>query len=90
MVLDKTGGLFRLAIGLLQCFSTCPRTCLQTGTGTESDFSPRTGAGTETGTGTEPDFTPLLDTLALYFQIRDDYLNLFGYDACVYTAINIL
>ena len=88
MVLDKTGGLFRLAIGLLQCFSTCPRTCPQTGTETETDFSPRTGAGTETGTGTEPDFTPLLDTLALYFQIRDDYLNLFGY--VTYTVTSIL
>eukprot|EP00904_Undaria_pinnatifida_P004111 jgi/Undpi1/13700/HiC_scaffold_9.g03354.m1 len=47
MVLDKTGGLFRLAVGLMQAFSD-NRTC----------------------------YTPLLDQLALYFQIRDDLINL--------------
>lgn len=47
MVLDKTGGLFRLAVRLMQLFSAC-----------------------------RTDFTPLLDQLALYFQIRDDLLNL--------------
>jgi len=47
MVQDKTGGLFRLAVGLMQAFST------QT-----------------------TDFTPLVNKLALYFQIRDDLINL--------------
>ena len=47
MVLDKTGGLFRLAVGLLQAFS-------------------------EDST----DYTPLLNCLAYYFQVRDDYMNL--------------
>jgi geranylgeranyl diphosphate synthase type 3 len=47
MVLDKTGGLFRLAVKLMQVFSA-----------------------------NKTDFTPLLDKLALYFQIRDDYVNL--------------
>jgi len=47
MVLDKTGGLFRLAVGLMQAFSDC-----------------------------DTDFRPLLDKLALYFQIRDDLVNL--------------
>jgi geranylgeranyl diphosphate synthase type 3 len=51
MVLDKTGGLFRLAAGLMQCFST---------------------------QGTSLELTPLLNTFALYYQIRDDYLNLFS------------
>lgn len=51
MVLDKTGGLFRLAVGMMQCFST------------ENQST---------------NFTPLLNSLALYFQIRDDYLNLFN------------
>ncbi|CAM9378110.1 unnamed protein product [Ectocarpus sp. 6 AP-2014] len=47
MVLDKTGGLFRLAVGLMQAFSQDQR-----------------------------NYTPLLDQLALYFQIRDDLINL--------------
>jgi geranylgeranyl diphosphate synthase type 3 len=47
MVIDKTGGLFRLAVGLMQAFSTTHST----------------------------DFTSLLNNLALYFQIRDDLIN---------------
>jgi geranylgeranyl diphosphate synthase type 3 len=47
MVQDKTGGLFRLAVGLMQAFSDC-----------------------------KVDFAPLLNKLALYFQMRDDFLNL--------------
>lgn len=48
MVLDKTGGLFRLAVGLMQAFSE----------------------------NRDTNFTPLLNLLGLYFQIRDDYLNI--------------
>jgi geranylgeranyl diphosphate synthase type 3 len=47
MVLDKTGGLFRLAVGLMQAFGDC-----------------------------QVDFTNLLNYLSLYFQIRDDYVNI--------------
>jgi len=47
MVQRKTGGLFRLAVKLMQSFSA-----------------------------NKSDFVPLLDTLALFFQIRDDYANL--------------
>ncbi|CAL1578274.1 unnamed protein product [Knipowitschia caucasica] len=47
MVLQKTGGLFGLAVGLMQLFSAWKR-----------------------------DLKPLLDTLGLFFQIRDDYANL--------------
>jgi len=47
MVLDKTGGLFRLAVKLMQVFS-------------EDD----------------KDYIPLVNSLSLYFQIRDDYINL--------------
>jgi geranylgeranyl diphosphate synthase type 3 len=47
MVVDKTGGLFRLAVGLMQAFSSC-----------------------------ESDFAPLVNNLAMYFQIRDDFINL--------------
>ena len=49
MVQDKTGGLFRLAVGLLQSFAT---SCQDT------------------------DFVPLVNNLGLYFQIRDDLINL--------------
>jgi Geranylgeranyl pyrophosphate synthase len=48
MVLDKTGGLFRLAVGLLQSFATSHQ---------------------------ETDFFPLVNNLGLYFQIRDDLIN---------------
>ncbi|RLN63601.1 hypothetical protein BBJ28_00004830 [Nothophytophthora sp. Chile5] len=48
MVKNKTGGLFRLAIGLMQVFSSC-----------------------------QLDFQPLVNALAVYFQVRDDYVNLF-------------
>ncbi|XP_069071900.1 geranylgeranyl pyrophosphate synthase isoform X2 [Pleurodeles waltl] len=47
MVLKKTGGLFGLAVGLMQLFSSYKR-----------------------------DLKPLLNTLGLFFQIRDDYANL--------------
>jgi geranylgeranyl diphosphate synthase, type III len=49
MVCDKTGGLFRLAVGLMQAFATKCQTV---------------------------NFTPLLNNLAMYFQIRDDLVNL--------------
>ena len=49
MVQDKTGGLFRLAVGLLQAFATQHRT---------------------------DDFSKLVNDLAMYFQIRDDIINL--------------
>lgn len=49
MVQDKTGGIFRLAVGLLKAFST--------------DHS-------------NDDFTKLVNDLAMYFQIRDDFINL--------------
>jgi len=47
MVLDKTGGLFRLCLRLMQVFSQDKR-----------------------------DYLPLVNDLSLYFQIRDDYINL--------------
>jgi geranylgeranyl diphosphate synthase type 3 len=47
MVLDKTGGLFRLSLNLMQAFST-----------------------------NQTNYTELADKMALFFQIRDDYVNL--------------
>ena len=52
MVKDKTGGLFRLAVGLMKAFNN----------------------------GCKLDFNPLLNKLAIYFQIRDDYMNLVSKD----------
>lgn len=49
MILDKTGGLFRLAVGLMQAFAT-----------NKEDIN----------------FSPLVNNLGLYFQIRDDLINL--------------
>lgn len=49
MVKDKTGGLFRLAVGLLQAFATEHK---------------------------DDNFEKLVNDLGLYFQIRDDYINL--------------
>ncbi len=51
MVLDKTGGLVRLAVRLMQVFSDDKR-----------------------------DFIPLVNDFAVYFQIRDDLLNLTASD----------
>jgi geranylgeranyl diphosphate synthase type 3 len=47
MVLDKTGGLFRMAVKLMQAFSEDTK-----------------------------DYIPLVNALSLYFQIRDDYINI--------------
>jgi geranylgeranyl diphosphate synthase type 3 len=47
MVLDKTGGLFRLAVRLMQAFSD-----------------------------NQEDYIPLVNSLGLFFQIQDDYMNL--------------
>jgi len=47
MVLDKTGGLFRLALRLMQAFSK-----------------------------NKTDYLPLVNLMGLYFQIRDDFINL--------------
>ena len=49
MVCDKTGGLFRLAVGMIQTFAT--QHCTD-------------------------DFTKLVNDMAMYFQIRDDFINL--------------
>lgn len=51
MVLDKTGGLFRLGVKLMQAFSEDTR-----------------------------DYIPLVNKLAIYFQIRDDYINLQSFE----------
>eukprot|EP01094_Clydonella_sp_ATCC50884_P028286 TRINITY_DN843_c0_g1_i4.p2 TRINITY_DN843_c0_g1~~TRINITY_DN843_c0_g1_i4.p2 ORF type:complete len:356 (-),score=108.10 TRINITY_DN843_c0_g1_i4:1190-2161(-) len=47
MVIDKTGGLFRLGVRMLQAFSV-----------------------------NKTDYVPLVNNMGLFFQIRDDYMNL--------------
>ena len=70
MVIDKTGGLFRLAVGLMQSFSTVG------GPGsTSSGDSPSSTPNTMQQQQQQTDYTPLLNLLGLYFQIRDDWLN---------------
>ena len=49
MICDKTGGLFRLAVGLMQVFASSHQ---------------------------DSDFNHLVNNLAMYFQIRDDFINL--------------
>jgi len=49
MVMDKTGGLFRLTVGLMQSFATA---------------------------SIDVDFSDLVSNMGLYFQIRDDLINL--------------
>ena len=51
MVLNKTGGLFRLTVGLMQAFCDNEKS-------------------------KHMDFTKLLNALGLYFQIRDDFVNI--------------
>eukprot|EP00013_Stygamoeba_regulata_P019325 CAMPEP_0177647006 /NCGR_PEP_ID=MMETSP0447-20121125/10074_1 /TAXON_ID=0 /ORGANISM="Stygamoeba regulata, Strain BSH-02190019" /LENGTH=382 /DNA_ID=CAMNT_0019149571 /DNA_START=72 /DNA_END=1220 /DNA_ORIENTATION=+ len=50
MVIDKTGGLFRLSVRLMQSFS-------------KNELS-------------SADFVPLVNSIGVYFQILDDYINL--------------
>eukprot|EP01088_Endostelium_zonatum_P014997 TRINITY_DN3498_c0_g1_i2.p2 TRINITY_DN3498_c0_g1~~TRINITY_DN3498_c0_g1_i2.p2 ORF type:complete len:203 (+),score=53.66 TRINITY_DN3498_c0_g1_i2:1545-2153(+) len=58
MVLDKTGGLFRLAIKLMQCFA--------------EEEKEKNGQKNEENLN----FEGLVNLMAMYFQIRDDYVNL--------------
>jgi len=47
MIMDKTGGLFRIGVGLMQCFSQ-----------------------------NRKDYRRLINSLSVYFQVRDDLINL--------------
>lgn len=61
MVGNKTGGLFRLAIKLMQA---------------ESPLVDKRGPGATYGSGGDIDCVPLVSTVGLLFQILDDILNL--------------
>ncbi|CAO2655167.1 Nn.00g102310.m01.CDS01 [Neocucurbitaria sp. VM-36] len=73
MVGNKTGGLFRLAIKLMQAESTVDMYV--------SLFSPpynfpSSNPKKSTNTNNHSDCTPLVSTIGLLFQILDDHLNL--------------
>ena len=64
MVCDKTGGLFRLAIRIMECVSP------------HFESISKTEAVMNSAKNSPSDFTLLSDSLASYFQIRDDLINL--------------
>jgi len=68
MICDKTGGLFRLAVGLMQCFATTHKKCPPSNKIEEESNNDSNEGGS--------DFTQLVNNLAMYFQIRDDFINL--------------
>ena len=92
MVLDKTGGLFRLAVGLMQALALSSsnsdsndKSSGNNGGGSSSSNSSSSSSGSNDRDSSScsggssgsagADYTPLLNLLALYFQIRDDFLN---------------
>lgn len=96
MVLDKTGGLFRLAVGLMQavaedtnaasglksaaCSSASAATAAASAATSSSATSAACASEASCSAAAAPSpggrFTPLVNKLALYFQIRDDLVNL--------------
>ena len=76
MVKDKTGGLFRLAVSLMRCFSSV-EAFHRGGTYITILFFLYFSQHLKNTTGKKRDMlNELVDTLALYFQIRDDFINL--------------
>jgi len=85
MVIDKTGGLFRLAVGLMQSFSVDQEQEPTEGEPPSSSSASPSSASPPSKPSqpltpffARTDFTPLMDKLALYFQIRDDLVNLWS------------
>jgi len=82
MVIDKTGGLFRLAVGLMQSFSVDQEQEPTEGEPPSSSSASPSSASPPSKPSqpltpffARTDFTPLMDKLALYFQIRDDLVR---------------
>ena len=80
MVIDKTGGLFRLAIRIMQLLSPDIEKKLSkfnVDTDDDSTINSRKAASSSFLMESEQsDFTVLANNLACYFQIRDDLINL--------------
>jgi len=73
MVHNKTGGLFRLAIKLMQAESTVMTPAPDASTTPEAQA---TAGATANGTTSPLQCVPLINTIGLLFQILDDLLNL--------------
>jgi len=78
----QTGGLFRLAVGLMQSFSVDQEQEPTEGESPSSSSASPSSASPPskpsqplTPSFARTDFTPLMDKLALYFQIRDDLVR---------------
>lgn len=75
MVNDKTGGLLRMAIRLMQALSpTLPLSH-------DSDFTGTVATGMRDSASTR-DYVPLANMVGILFQIRDDYMNLASLQYC--------
>lgn len=75
MVNDKTGGLLRMAIRLMQALS--PTTLLSH----DSDWTGTLANGSQ-GSSPGTDYVPLANMVGILFQIRDDYMNLASLQYC--------
>ncbi|PWN21969.1 terpenoid synthase [Microstroma glucosiphilum] len=72
MVRNKTGGLLRIAGGLMMIWSPLYPDAAPS----PMSLSANEGKTDEEGRAGSPDLLPLLDLIGLLFQIRDDYMNL--------------
>lgn len=72
MVRNKTGGLLRIAGGLMMIWSPL----YPDSAPSPVSLSAKPGDVDEEGNPGSPDLLPLLDLIGLLFQIRDDYMNL--------------
>jgi geranylgeranyl diphosphate synthase type 3 len=77
MVSNKTGGLFRLAIKLMQAESTTLKNhAMQQNSGTTAGAEADGASKTKKTSQAELSCVPLINTIGLLFQILDDLLNL--------------
>lgn len=72
MVRNKTGGLLRIAGGLMMIWSPLYPDAAPS----PASLSANEAGNDEEGKAGSPDLLPLLDLIGLLFQIRDDYMNL--------------
>lgn len=82
MVRNKTGGLLRIAGGLMLIWSGSEASDSGPGVGSNQDKHVDSTNGNQAAAAaaappkSRPDLLPLLDLIGLLFQIRDDYMNL--------------
>ncbi len=77
MVINKTGGLFRLSIKLLQLFAgTAKSGGGKAGSGSDKTSSASASTAAAAQSANASAYINLANNLGLFFQIRDDYANL--------------